>query len=91
MTSIGIRELRQNASKHVRAAAAGATVTITDRGEPVAKLTRLSPVDRRLWAVLETHVLIPPTLPRAAFGDDLPPPGPALSPLLAEDRAERLA
>jgi prevent-host-death family protein len=39
MESIGIRELRQNASAHVARAASGETIEITDRGKPVARLT----------------------------------------------------
>ncbi|MDP8971400.1 MAG: type II toxin-antitoxin system prevent-host-death family antitoxin [Actinomycetota bacterium] len=38
MTSIGIRELRQQASRYLRLVQAGETVTITDRGRPVALL-----------------------------------------------------
>ncbi|MBA2263920.1 MAG: type II toxin-antitoxin system prevent-host-death family antitoxin, partial [Chloroflexi bacterium] len=32
MRRIGIRELRQNASEYVRAAEAGETIEVTDRG-----------------------------------------------------------
>lgn len=39
MTDVGIRALKQNASAVVARAAAGETVTITDRGRPVAQLT----------------------------------------------------
>ena len=39
MTEVGIRALKQNASAVVAHAAAGETVTITDRGRPVALLT----------------------------------------------------
>lgn len=38
MDSIGIRELRQNASRYVSRAAAGEFIEITDRGRPVARL-----------------------------------------------------
>jgi prevent-host-death family protein len=38
MKSIGIRELRQNASQYIRLVKAGETVEVTDRGEPVAQL-----------------------------------------------------
>ena len=38
MKTAGIRELKQNASAVVAAAAAGELVTITDRGRPVAQL-----------------------------------------------------
>ncbi|PFG31847.1 type II toxin-antitoxin system Phd/YefM family antitoxin [Paramicrobacterium agarici] len=39
MSDIGIRALKQNASAVVAAAAKGETVTITDRGRPVAQLS----------------------------------------------------
>lgn len=38
MESIGLRELRQNASRYVRAAAKGLTIQVTDRGRAVAWL-----------------------------------------------------
>jgi prevent-host-death family protein len=41
MERIGIRELRQHASRWVRRAAAGASFEITDRGRPVARLIPL--------------------------------------------------
>jgi prevent-host-death family protein len=37
--AVGIRALKQNASSVVADAAAGATITITARGRPVAQLT----------------------------------------------------
>lgn len=39
MADVGIRALKQNASAVVAQAAAGETVTITDRGRPVARMT----------------------------------------------------
>jgi prevent-host-death family protein len=41
MRTIGIRELKQNASAVAAAAAAGETMLITDRGRPVAQITPL--------------------------------------------------
>ena len=41
MTEVGIRALKQNASAVVAEAAAGETVTITDRGRPVAQMTSI--------------------------------------------------
>ena len=38
MRSIGIRELRQHASRFLRDAQRGETIEITDRGRPVARL-----------------------------------------------------
>ncbi len=41
IAEVGIRALKQNASAVVANAAAGETVTITDRGRPVAQLTAI--------------------------------------------------
>lgn len=43
MERIGIRELRQHASRWVRRAAAGESFEVTDRGRPVARLLPLPP------------------------------------------------
>ena len=83
MSEVGIRALKQNASAVVAEAAAGETVTITDRGRPVAQLTSIpaSPL-RRLLASGRARP------PRRDIRD-LPPaePGPALSGELAALRA----
>ena len=42
--SIGIRELRQHASRYFRRVRAGETITVTDRGEPFAEIR---PMQRR--------------------------------------------
>lgn len=38
MIWIGIRELRQNASKYLRLVAGGETIEVTDRGRPIARI-----------------------------------------------------
>ncbi|MPZ98386.1 MAG: type II toxin-antitoxin system prevent-host-death family antitoxin [Dehalococcoidia bacterium] len=48
MEKIGIRELRQYASRYVRRARAGEIITITDHGEPVAELRPLPKPGSRL-------------------------------------------
>lgn len=50
MSEVGIRALKQNASAVVADAAGGKTVTITDRGRPVAQMTPvpISPLQRML-------------------------------------------
>ena len=40
--TIGIRELKEQLSGHIREVRNGATLVITDRGEPVARLTPVS-------------------------------------------------
>jgi prevent-host-death family protein len=42
MRSIGVRELRQNASRYLEAVAAGESIEITDRGNPVARLVPIT-------------------------------------------------
>jgi prevent-host-death family protein len=46
MEAIGVRELRQNASKYLKRVAAGESITITDRGTPMAVLA--PPVERTM-------------------------------------------
>lgn len=87
MARVGIRELKQNASAVVARAAAGETVTITDRGRPVAQLTPLP--TSRLDELIAAGLVIPATRdPR-----DLPEPVvvPGLDPdaLLDDLLAER--
>ena len=85
--AVGIRALQQNASEVVQRAAQGQTVTVTDRGRPVARLVPLtgSPIERLLAEGLARAARLDPR--------DLPQPlpakaGPTLSELLAEARAD---
>ena len=84
MSRIGIRALKQNASAVVAEAASGTTVTITDRGRPVAQLTPL-PVTRVDGMLASGQAR--PARRRVA---DLPPPaaGPSLTATLAAMRYE---
>jgi prevent-host-death family protein len=38
MKTIGVRELRQHASRYLKEVAAGESIEITDRGHPIARL-----------------------------------------------------
>jgi prevent-host-death family protein len=42
MKAVGVRDLKQNASKVLAAVQAGASATVTDRGRPVARLVPIS-------------------------------------------------
>ena len=93
MRRIGIRELRQDASKYLRLVKAGETIEVTDRGEPVARLTPVPPQPKSRWdELVERGEIIPATRSLA----DLPPPlapepgMPSLSEILDEMREERL-
>jgi prevent-host-death family protein len=49
MERIGVRELRQHASKYLARVAHGETIEFTDRGRPIA---RLVPTPRDTWQEL---------------------------------------
>lgn len=89
MVTVGIRELKQNASAVVARAAAGETVTVTDRGRPTAQLTPLpaSPLD----GLIESGAARPARTDLAALPEPLPARRgrPTLSDALAELRDER--
>lgn len=55
MTSVGLRELRQDASDLVRRVEAGEEITITVQGRPSARLVPTRPTQWRTWA--EIHDL----------------------------------
>lgn len=90
MDSVGIRELKQNASAVVARAAAGETITITDRGRPVAQIGPR--VTGGLQALREEGVVRDPRGPRSAVAlpEPLPQGARPLSELLDEDREDRL-
>jgi len=84
MSEVGIRALKQNASAVVADAVAGETVTITDRGRPVAQLTALPA--SRLQQLIDAGKARPPRRRIEDLG--LPDAGPSLSEGLAAMRAD---
>lgn len=82
MSEVGIRALKQNASAVVAEAAAGETVTITDRGRPVARMTAIP--KSRLVALLDEGHARPA---RQQLSDlPAPEPGPELSQVVLKMR-----
>lgn len=90
MATVGIRELRQSASSVVARAAAGETITITDRGRPVAQIGPRTP--NGLQALREQGLVREPRASAAdlAMPAPLPDGAPNLDRLLDADREERL-
>jgi prevent-host-death family protein len=91
MESIGIRELRQHASRWVRRAAMGESFEVTDRGRPVARLVPPEPLEG-LERLRTEGRITEATGDLLELGPPLPPkPGvPLPSELVAVDRdAER--
>lgn len=91
MNTIGIRELRQYASRWLGRVKAGETFVVTDRGRPVAKISPVAQPEG--YESLLAEGRIAPGMGRsleeaiAAMDADIPPDqGPALSEILAEMR-----
>lgn len=70
MDRIGIRELRQNASKFIERVKAGETLEVTERGRPVALLAPLP----KPMSVLDRLVAEGRATPPTGRLEDLPPP-----------------
>lgn len=87
MRRIGIRELRQDASKYLRLVKAGETIEVTDRGEPVARLTPVPPRPKSRWdELVERGEIIPGTQNWA----NLPPPVKSPTGLTSEQVLEEM-
>jgi prevent-host-death family protein len=89
MEQIGIRELRQHASKWIDKVKAGASIQITDRGQPVARLVPVNSTDLDRDALTAAGLLIPASTPRPAFDVSDLIVGQALTPILDEQRSDR--
>ena len=90
MRSIGIRELRQNASRYLREVKGGETVEVTSRGEPVARLVPIPPAESTYDRLVAEGRIIPGTQNWEDLGPPLEPkPGlPLPSEVLAEMRED---
>jgi prevent-host-death family protein len=83
MKTIGVRELRQHASRYLEEVAAGESIEITDRGHPVA---RLVPITGDPWEdLISAGEVVKATRPMTI--DDLKP---AAYPHSASETLERL-
>jgi prevent-host-death family protein len=88
---VGIRELRQNLSVYVRRVhEEGRAYEVTERGQPVARLT---PLEGRPVSLLERMIAEGRIAPPLRGWDEIPPPlpplkGKALSRILREARDE---
>lgn len=50
MVSMGVRELKAQLSQQLKRVQAGASITITDRGTPIAVLSPVTPNPKLAWA-----------------------------------------
>lgn len=94
VTTIGVRELRQNASKYLAQVEAGEEIDVTNHGRLVARIVPVSESARTRQALIAAGRLIPAKNPGGLL--TLPPPLPAPSgtpsnaEILDELREERL-
>jgi prevent-host-death family protein len=85
MERLGVRELRQHASRYLARVANGETFEVTDRGRPVA---RLVPIHTDPWADLVAAGRVTPASDAADVADEVPADyGVDASAMLAAQRA----
>lgn len=72
MKSVGIRELKQNASAVIRDVARGEEVTVTDRGRPVARIVPIKAGTSLLEQMIQSGEARPATRSIADLGPPLP-------------------
>ena len=89
MEQIGIRELRQHASKWLNKVRAGASIQITDRGRVVARLVPISSADPDRDALAAAGLLTPAQAPRPVFDASTLIPAVDLTAILDEQRSDR--
>lgn len=89
MRKIGIRELRQEASRHLREVERGETIQVTDRGRPVALLVPI-PRTSRIERLIADGRLVEATGDALELGAPLEPAvgAPSASEALATARAD---
>jgi prevent-host-death family protein len=91
VTRIGVRELRQNASRYLAMVKAGQTVEVTERGELVALLTPPSRSATAREKLIATGRLIPARAPLTLPVPVTAAPGAPDSDTILDDlRADRL-
>ncbi len=91
MTSVGIRELKNNLSHYVRQVVAGRRIVVTDRGRVVAELVPPGPAGHRLsrYEELVASGVVRPALEKGDPLADFPPlglPAGTAAGLIDEDR-----
>jgi len=94
MKRIGVRELRQNASRYLALVKAGETVEVTERGELVALLSPPAAARNTRDRLVASGRLIPATSPSGRLRSPQPIPiadgEPTNQELLDTEREERL-
>lgn len=91
MTTIGIRELRQHASRYIDLVKAGESVEVTERGKPVARLVPVKDGRSRLQQLIDEGLATPAAGDTPLWDIEPLPPvteGPTLSEILLRMRED---
>ncbi|MDN5849865.1 MAG: type II toxin-antitoxin system prevent-host-death family antitoxin [Nitrococcus sp.] len=92
MATIGIRELRQHASRYLRRVKQGEMLTVTERGEPIAELRPLARHENTIDRLEREGRITPARGNLLDLAPMLPPDGyPPLSEVLDELREDQVS
>lgn len=91
MRTAGVTELKNRLSHYLRLVARGESVTILDRGRPVARLMRVESSDAELDGLVASGLARAPiaSLPRDFLTRQLPRAKASVARALVEDREDR--
>lgn len=91
MKTAAVTDLKNRLSHYLRLVARGESVTILDRGRPVARLTRVETDDSEIEELVASGLARPPLapLPKDFLTRSLPRPKASVQRALLEDREER--
>ncbi len=91
MKTAAVTDLKNRLSHYLRLVARGESVTILDRGRPVAQLTRIEADDSELAALVTSGLARPPlgSLPKDFLTRKLPKATTSVQRALLEDREDR--
>ena len=87
--SIGIRELRQNASVWIAKPSLRGTIQITDRGRPVTRVVPITAAEHAREQLIAGGQFIAATAQRVPFSVADLIEGPSLTAILDEQRSDR--
>lgn len=91
MERIGVRELRQHASRYLEQVKRGETVEVTERGTLVARIVPPTPAESELERLIAEGYVVPARRSRGTLPRPSParPGRPDSRTVLAEEREER--
>ena len=91
MKTAPVTDLKNRLSHYLRLVARGESVTILDRGRPVARLTRVETDDGEIQTLVAAGLARPPlaALPKDFLTRSLPRPRASLRQAVIEDREDR--